>query len=126
MAPPGLPLGRWTMAGATRRRCDASRTIQTCAANFQTSTCAANFQTLYTVTSRPRRAPPTSRPNYYMSHRACECDDADDVRRQPPDHDARRQCPDLIYQTLYITYHAGPAGMTTPKTEGAHAGRYCL
>ena len=28
MAPPGLPLGRWIMAGATGRRCDASRTIQ--------------------------------------------------------------------------------------------------
>ena len=82
MAPPGLPLGRWTMAGATGRRRDAPRNIQTCAANSQTSTCAANLQTSYTVTSRPRPAPSTSRTNYYMSHRACGCDDADDARRQ--------------------------------------------
>ena len=126
MAPPGLPPGRWTMAGATGRRRGASRSIQTCATNFQTSMRAANFQTLYTVTSRPRRALPTSRPNYYLSHRARECDDADDARRQLPDHDVRRQCPDLIYQTLYTIYHARPAGMTTPTTEGTHAGWYCL
>ena len=70
----------------------------------------ANFQTLYTVTSRPRRAPPTSRPCilyitpglgvcrrrrrapptsrpyisdlvYYISRRACGHDDADDKGR---------------------------------------------
>ena len=126
MAPPGLPPGRWIMAGATGRRHVASRNIQTCAATFQTSTCAATFQTLHTVTSRPRRAPPTSRPIYYLSHRARECDDADDARRQLPDHDVRRQRPDLIYQTLYTIYHARPAGMTTPTTEGTHAGWYCL
>jgi hypothetical protein len=27
---------------------------------------------------------------------------------------------------LFVLYHAGPAGMTTPTTEGAHADRYCL
>ena len=112
----------------TTTRCvqELIRNIQTCAANSQTSMRAANFQTLYTVTSRPRRALPTSRPNYYLSLRVRECDDADDARCQLPDHDVRRQRPDLIYQTLYTIYHARPAGMTTPTTEGTHAGWYCL
>ena len=112
----------------TTTRCvqELIRNIQTCAANSQTSMRAANFQTLYAVTSRPRRALPTSRPNYYLSHRARECDDADVARCQLPDHDVCRQRPDLIYQTLFVLYHAGPAGMTTPTTEGAHADRYCL
>ena len=112
----------------TTTRCvqELIRNIQTCAANSQTSMRAANFQTLYAVTSRPRRALPTSRPNYYLSHWARECDDADVARCQLPDHDVCRQRPDLIYQTLFVLYHAGPAGMTTPTTEGAHADRYCL
>ena len=50
MAPPGLPLGRWIMAGATGRRCDASRTIQpdlflTGAATWGTSI----YQTLHII-----------------------------------------------------------------------------
>jgi hypothetical protein len=27
---------------------------------------------------------------------------------------------------LFVLHHAGPAGMTTPTTEDAHADRYCL
>ena len=78
----------------TTTRCvqELIRNIQTCAANSQTSMRAANFQTLYTVTSRPRRALPTSRPNYYLS------------RPAPTTHDANFQT--TMYaanvQTLYI------------------------
>ena len=85
MAPPGLPLGRWIMAGATGRRCDASRTIQPDLVIHGDATWDLYIPDLA----------------YYISHRAYGHDDADGRGRSHQHDDMRplyiRPC------LLYIT-----------------------
>ena len=85
MAPPGLPLGRWIMAGATGRRCDASRTIQPDLVMHGDATWDLYISDLA----------------YYISHRAYGHDDADGRGRSHQHDDMRplyiRPC------LLYIT-----------------------
>merc|ERR1719261_2484124 len=80
------------MAGATGRRCDASRTIQPDLVMHGDATWDLYISDLA----------------YYISHRAYGHDDADG-RGRSHQHDDRRP---LYIRPLLIIYHARPAGTT--------------
>ena len=117
MAPPGLPLGRWIMAGGPPGR--GSVLPRLCGATMK-----RRVELPVAITSRPvvgeyiqtccRRIHP-DHPVYYISRRACGHDDADDSSRRL----ATTWDPHIYQTTLYIIYDVGPACMTTPTTHQA-------
>jgi hypothetical protein len=117
MAPPGLPLGRWIMAGGPPGR--GSVLPRLCGATMK-----RRVELPVAITSRPvvgeyiqtccRRIHP-DHPVYYISRRACGHDDADDSSRRL----ATTWDPHIYQTTLYIIYDVGPACMTTPTTHHA-------
>jgi hypothetical protein len=102
MAPPGLPLGRWIMAGGPPGR--GSVLPRLCGATMK-----RRVELPVAITSRPvvgeyiqtccRRIHP-DHPVYYISRRACGHDDADDSSRRL----ATTWDPHIYQTTLYIIF----------------------